>query len=410
MVPVCGKPLLERIVALGVGMGLNEFVFLNGHLAEVIEAHFGDGTAFGARIEHVREPEPLGTAGAVLAARDLLLEPFIVLYGDILIDVDLNHLARFAADKGGLGAVLVHPNDHPYDSDLVEADDTGRITRFHPKPHTAGALLPNLVSGAVYVLNPAILSFVPASGASDWARDIFPAAVAAGGQLFGYRSIEYSKDIGTPERLAKGEGDLISGRVARLSRRTPKPAIFFDRDGVLNVEKNGVHRPDMMELIEGAGPALKKINRAGVASICVTNQPDLAKGMMTREDLRQVFAALDTELGLHGAYLDDVFFCPHHPERGWPEEVAELKIDCDCRKPRPGMLLRAAEQHNLDLSKSWLIGDAYSDIAAARAAGVRAILVKTGRAGHDKSKFDLTPDHIAENVAAAVDHILEQLI
>lgn len=407
MVPVAGRPLLEHLVAVGKTSGFEEFVFLNGHLAEVIEDHFGDGSHFGVKIEHVREAEPLGTAGAVRQARDLLTEPFIVLYGDVLIDLDLAHLAEFARHKGGLGSLFVHPNDHPYDSDLVLKDEAARITAFLSKPHEPNQYLPNLVSGAIYVLTPGAIDFVPEQGASDWGKDIFPAIIANGQDIYAYRSIEYAKDVGTPARLEKGESDLASGRTAKLSRRSPKPAIFYDRDGVLNVEIDGVHSPEELKLITGAGIALKKVNRAGIPAICVTNQPDLAKGLLTRDDLQLVFAALDTGLAESGAYLDDTYFCPHHPEKGWPGEVPELKVLCNCRKPGAGMLKTAAQTHFLDLPNSWIVGDKYCDIAAMQSVGGRGVLVRTGHNGSDAEKFpDVTPDFIADDILHATDYIL----
>jgi mannose-1-phosphate guanylyltransferase/phosphomannomutase len=409
MVPVAGRPLLERLVETAKVSGFVDFVFLNGHLAEVIEAHFGNGSQFGVRIEHVREAEPLGTAGAVRQAKALLSEPFIVLYGDILIDVDLAHFAEAHAKSGAIGTLFVHPNDHPHDSDLVKADANGRIVRFLSKPHAVGAVLPNLVSAALYVLDPEAIGYVPLVVASDWGHDVFPAIVAAGRPLLAYRSIEYAKDIGTPERLTKGEADLASGRVDRLSRRHPKPAIFLDRDGVLNVEINGVHRAEDLILIEGAGQALRRINCAGVPAICATNQPDVAKGLMSVESLGKVFAALDTALAKDGAYLDDVYYCPHHPEAGWPGEVPELKIACSCRKPGPGMLIAAAEKHRLDLSRSWMVGDRYADVAAAQAAGARAVLLRTGHNGSDRDLHDCVPDHVADDLDQAVSYILEAL-
>lgn len=408
MVPVAGVPLLERLVTQAAAAGFDDFLFLNGHLAHRIEEHFGDGSRFGVAIDHVRESAPLGTAGAMLEARARLTEPFLVLYGDILIDVDLPHFAAFHRAHGGLGSLLVHPNDHPHDSDLVQVDDAMRIVRFLPKPHAEGAILPNLVSAALYVLEPGALDHVPAEGSSDWGRDVFPAIVAAGGQLNAYRSLEYAKDIGTPPRLARGEADLAAGKVERLSRRRPKAAIFVDRDGVLNVERNGVHRPEDLELVAGAGEAIRRANRAGVPVIAVTNQPDIAKGFMSFDDLSRVHDALDTALAETGGYLDALYFCPHHPERGHPDEVEALKIDCDCRKPQPGMLRRAAGDHNLDLAGSWLIGDRYADLAAAVAVGARTILVRTGHDGHDAAKYPaVTPDHVAADLSAAIDHILE---
>lgn len=409
MVLVSGVPLLERVVEMAKSSGMGDLVFLNGYMSEVIEEHFGDGHEFGVRIEHVREEQPLGTAGAVRAARHLLDETFVVLYGDILMNVDLTAFVEFHRVHGGIGTVFVHPNDHPYDSDLVVADAADRVTAFLPKPHPEGATLPNLVNAALYVLEPRALDFVLASGPSDWGREILPRIVNAGETVFAYRSLEYAKDLGTPARVAQAEADLRSGRVGRLSLKNAKPAIFIDRDGVLNEEINGVHHPDQLTLLDGVGEALRAANRAGIPVICVTNQPDVAKGLLTTEGLHAVHAALDMRLAESGAYLDDLVYCPHHPEKGWPDEVADLKVVCACRKPQPGMLLAASRSHNLDLSRSWLIGDRYADIAAAHAAGARGALVKTGYAGHDESRFPDEPEATFADLPDALAYIVRDL-
>lgn len=409
MAPLAGRMLLERLIDVAKASGFREFVFLNGHLAEKVEGHFGDGANYGVHITHVREREPMGTAGAVRAAAHELTEPFLLLYGDTLLDVDLAHFARFHGQSGAMVSIFVHPNNHPHDSDLVEVENE-QVRRFLPKPHEDGALLPNLVSAALYALDPAALDFAPADEPSDWGGQIFPAMIAAGAKIAAYRSVEYIKDMGTPERLMQGAEDLRSGKVAALRRAAPKPALFLDRDGVLNAEVNGVHRPEQLRLLPGVAAAVARTNAAGIPAICITNQPDLAKGFFTKDDLTRVFAALDTALAVEaGAYLDDMFYCPHHPESGWPGEVADLKIDCDCRKPKPGLLLAAAVKHNIDLARSWFVGDRHTDIVAAHAAGARGILIRSDTAQAGRSTSDAIPDYITDNLPDAVDHVLREI-
>jgi histidinol-phosphate phosphatase family protein len=407
MVDVLGRPLLEHLINGAVAQGLYDFVILTGYLSEVIESWFGDGSAYGAHITYVREDVPRGTAGAILDAEHILKEPFIVLYGDILLDVDLRHIETFHNSHDGIATIFVHPNDHPHDSDLVVVDQDNRISSFLPKPHPANAQLPNLVSAAIYVLSPQALAYCDKDKASDWGADIFPRMVSSGEKILAYRSCEYAKDIGTPERLTKGEGDLKSGRVASLSRRVKKPAVFIDRDGVLNKEIGGVLSKEQMQLLPGTASALKRLNRAGLVAICITNQPELAKGRLCLKGLSEIHAVLDTELAREGAYLDDLFYCPHHPEAGWAGEVRALKIACSCRKPAPGMLHSAAITHNIDLSRSWMIGDRYVDIAAGKAAGARTILVRTGFGGSDTALDNHEPDIIVDDFPTAIDHILK---
>ncbi|WP_341631996.1 HAD-IIIA family hydrolase [Sphingomonas agri] len=409
LVPIDGTALIERTIASAASQGFTDFLILTGYLGEKIEEQLGDGSRFGSRIEYVREAQPLGTAGCFNQVRGRLTGPFLVVYGDILMDVDFRALAQFALEKGGAGTLFAHPNDHPFDSDLLETDADGRIIAVHPKPHAIDQHYPNLVSAALYVLFPIALDYVPQEGASDWGKDVLP-RLAQGEPLYAYRSCEYVKDIGTPERLARAEGHLRTGRVERLALRHRKAAIFVDRDGVINEERDGVHAPGEVTLIEGAAKAIRSFNEAGIPVICVTNQPDLAKGMMSWDDLRAVTGEIDNQLASEaGAYLDDILICPHHPERGWPGEVAELKVECDCRKPRDGLLQEASRMHNIDLKRSWLIGDRYCDIAAAVAAGSRSILVSTGHAGNDRARYSVEPDEYAANIGDAAELILRAL-
>lgn len=409
MVPIENIPLLERTIRMAVAQGFRDFILLTGYCSEAIETHFGNGSAVGANVRYIVEEQPLGTAGCFRLLRDELREPFVVIYGDILLDVDLAAFVRFSALHGGAGSLFVHPNDHPHDSDLLEVDGDNRIVSFHSKPHPDRARYPNLVSAAIYVLDPQALEYIP-DGMSDWGRDVFP-RLTKELPLYAYRSCEYAKDIGTPERLKKASRHLREGRVHRLSRAHAKPVIFVDRDGVINEERGGVLTPGDVRLLPNVASSLRRFNDAGIPIICVTNQPFLAKGQISWAGLRAVTGEIDHQLAEEaGAYIDDLRVCPHHPEKGWDGEIAELKVECACRKPKPGMIVDAAKFHNIDLAHSWLIGDRYCDLAAAQAAGVKAALVRTGHAGDDRDQFLLEPHEIFDDLAQASDVILESML
>lgn len=141
---------------------------------------------------------------------------------------------------------------------------------------------------------------------------------------------------------------------------------------------------DDFELIPGIAEAIKKINASGYLCIVVTNQPVIARGEVTVNELDTIHKKMETELGLKGAYIDGLYYCPHHPHKGYDGEVPELKIECDCRKPKPGMLLKAAKDFNIDLSQSYMVGDSENDIKAGMAAGCKSILVNgVGSDYHD---------------------------
>lgn len=370
------KPLLQYQVELAKRYGIDEIFILSGHLSQVIVNYFGDGSKFGVKIHHVVEPHPLGTAGSLKLIEDQLTDRFLVFYGDVVMDFDISSFIKFdSQDTDTLGTLLVHPGNHPYDSDLVEVNSDNDIIGFLPKPHPKDLLYRNLNNAAVYILSPVILRFIPEDQNLDFGKDIFPKLVSEGYRLRAYDTPEFIRDMGTPDRLKVIEQDVVSGLVSSLNKENPRKAIFLDRDGTIN-ENMDIH-PSVENfcLLPGAADAIRKINETHYLAVVVTNQPMIAKGFLTFPELEKIHKKMETLLGNERAYLDRIYFCPHHPEKGFAGELPVLKVDCDCRKPKPGMLLQAARDLNIDLSNSWMIGDSLSDIEAGRRAGCNAILL-----------------------------------
>ncbi|NPA65089.1 MAG: HAD-IIIA family hydrolase [Epsilonproteobacteria bacterium] len=402
MVEIAGKPLLEHQILLAKRYGMDEIYILSGHLSHVIRDYFGDGSKWGLKITHIVEREPLGTAGAIKQLEGMIDERFMVFYGDTMMDIDLENFIRHDREDS-LGTLMVHPNDHPYDSDLVDIDKENRIVKFYSKPHPENVYLPNLVNAALYIFSPEIFQYIEPGKMQDFGKDIFPRL----DNLYAYKTTEYLKDMGTPERLEKVERDYLSGKISRLNRSNKQKAIFLDRDGVINKEVDNLCTLDEFELLPGVSEALKMINDSEYIAIVVTNQPVIAKGFITEEELKQIHNKMATLLGHDRVFVDDLYYCPHHPEKGFEGEIPELKIDCDCRKPKSGMLTRAAEDYNIDLSRSWIIGDRYADIQAGKNVGCRGILVETGHAGSDREKFDVEVDYVEKDLLSAVKNILK---
>lgn len=375
MVELDEGPLLEKTLLSLVSQGITDIIFLAGHLSHVIEEHFGSGERFGCCIRTIVEEIPLGSAGAFCPLRQELTQDFLVVYGDVLFDVDIARFQEFHRNTGADATLYAHPNDHPFDSDLIECDERGSVLGFHPKPHDHQRHA-NLVNAALYLCRPTLLELIEDEKVPlDWGKDIFPSALAKGKSLFAYRGTEYLKDIGTPKRIAQGRKDYKSGRVANRNYARPQKAVFLDRDGVINAEIDGVYRPGDLELLEGAAQAIRHFNQSEYITICVTNQPGLAKGFVDLKTLKMVHAELDAQLAGFGAYLDDLLFCPHHPESGFDGEVAALKVDCTCRKPKPGLLQRAARSHNIDLGQSIMVGDHLRDLRAGHLAGCKKLFL-----------------------------------
>ncbi|HNQ89708.1 MAG TPA: HAD-IIIA family hydrolase [Verrucomicrobiota bacterium] len=408
MIPIGGRPLLDHQLALCRRHGFDEVLILAGHRGSTIREYVGDGSRWGVGVRLCIEPEARGTAGAVVGVESALAPRYLVVYGDEMLGVDLDRLWRAHAEREAAATLLLHPNDHPLDSDLVEVDDADWIVGFHPRPHPAGALHANLVNAALYVIERGALApWKGHGGILDFGRDVFPELKARGGRLYGYRSSEYIKDIGTPERYDRVCAEFEAGLVARSGWDRPQRAVFLDRDGTLNAEVGGVCRPEDLELLPGVAEAVRRLNHAGYRAVVITNQPVVAKGWCTAEELRRIHHRLEMALGAGHGFLDRIYVCPHHPERGFPGERPELKIECDCRKPGLGLVRRAVADLGIALGESWLVGDSTTDLATARAAGVRSVLVRTGLGGRD-GKHAVSPDFVVDNVGAAVALILEQ--
>ena len=374
-------PLLEHHLLLGKRYGFTDVVLLTGYGAQAIRDFCGDGSRWGIKVQYFEETSPLGTAGAVLAALSSLEDRFVVAYGDTMLNVDLGRFWRTHEASGAAATLFVHPNDHPHDSDLVESDATGRITAFHPYPHPEGCFYRNLVNAALYVVDRKALE--PWRGRSDlpdFGKHLFPAMVAEGAHLQAYASPEYIKDAGTPARLDKVTADYVAGRIGRGSFQTPAPAVFLDRDGTLNREVNRVKTPEELDILDGVPEAVRLLNRSDYRAVVISNQPVIARGECDENGMRRIHNKLETLLGQEHAYLDAIYYCPHHPDKGFAGERSELKINCKCRKPGTGLIQDAVQDLNLDLSQSWMIGDTAVDVRTAAAAGIRSVRVRTGHA------------------------------
>lgn len=403
MVRIAGNPILEHQIDLVKRFNLKELIILTGYKGEVIENHFGDGKEWGVNITYRREATPLGTAGAVKEIEDCLDDDALVLYGDIIMDIDLDLFRSYHSAKRPIATIVAHPNDHPYDSDILDITDDNRVIAFHNKPHEKN-ILRNLVNAAMYIISPKIMNYIPGGSFSDFAKDIFPKLIISNEPVYAYNTPEYIKDIGTVERLKEVEADMLSGKIRRLNKKNRRKAVFIDRDGVINYESELLNTGGF-ELYPETPESIKKINKSEYLAVIVTNQPAVAKGFITIGELNAVHAMMETLLAYDGAYIDRTYYCPHHPDRGFEGEVPEYKTECDCRKPRTGLIDRAIKELNIDIGCSYMIGDRTVDIMTGINAGLKTILVRTGYAGKD-GKYRCEPDFTFENLREAVDFVI----
>lgn len=409
MVPVDGKPLLEYQVEKLKEYGIKKIVMIVGHLGEKIMDHFKDGKDFNVDIDYIVEKEPLGTAGAFYYLKDKTdAKDFLLIFGDVFFDIDFDRMEDFHFKNAALTTLLAHPNGHPYDSDLIQTDDNGKVIGFDSKNNVRDYWYDNMVNAGMYVINRELLELAGEPVKIDFEKDILANQVKNGANIYAYHSPEYVKDVGTVDRINATVEELKNGLVASKNLKNRQRAIFLDRDGTMNVSKGFISNADELELIPGTIEAVKAINKSGALAIVITNQPVIARGECSFEELHNIHNKLKTLLGEKGAFVDDIFYCPHHPDKGFEGEVPELKFDCECRKPKTGMINEAVDKYNIDLSKSYMVGDSTMDLELARNAGVKSVLVDTGFAGND-GKYDRSCDIEAKDLLDAVEKIIKDM-
>lgn len=381
LIPINNTPVLEREIISLRDQGFTDIILTIGYMAEKIKYYFGDGSKLGVNISYFVEEKPLGNAGALFFLD--LKEDFLLLNADAVFDVDFNRMVEFHKKHGGLVTLFTHPNSHPYDSGLIVAGENGEVEKWLAKEDERPEYYKNRVNAGLHVISPRALELsgikkedIGDGKKVDLDRQILK-PLCGTGKMFCYDSPEYVKDMGTPERFRAVEEDYRKGVVSAKNLKNKQKAIFLDRDGTINKYVGFLRKEEEFELLPGVADAVRKINQSGFLAIVVTNQPVIARGEVTFEGLDTIHNKMETLLGKEGAYLDAIYFCPHHPHKGYEGEVAELKIECDCRKPKLGMLIKAAEDFNINLSQSFMVGDGENDIKAGKAAGCKTVLLNT---------------------------------
>ena len=290
MIEICGKPILKYQIDNLRQCGLTDITLVIGHLGHVIKDYFADGQRFGVNISYFVEDHPLGTAGALFQMPQLT-DDFLLLCGDVMLDVDFEKFIRFHHEHEAWASLVAHPNGHPFDSSLLVTEilppqtpggmpvETHRVLRWMNKEDER-TYYRNCVNAGIEIISPKLLDevrqhHVPRHPETpdkiDLDRDVLKPYIPTG-KIFAYPTPEYIKDMGTPERFHETERDIINGKPAARNLRNKQKAIFLDRDGTINVSKGFLLKAEDLELIEGAAEAIHQINQSEYLAIVVTDR------------------------------------------------------------------------------------------------------------------------------------------
>ena len=345
----------------------------------------------------IEESKPLGTGGCLKSLQNYKSKDFLIVFGDLIFNIDFKKFFLFHKRKKSDLTLLVHPNDHPFDSDLLKINNNNQLTHFYKKPHKRKDI-GNLSLSGILIINRKILNYIKSATFQDFSKEIIPKLLKKKIKIFAYNTREYVKDVGTPERIELVKKQIKTRKFINGNINKKLPAVFLDRDGVINKEISGKHYQDPLKIINGAVSAIKKINSRGYLAVVITNQPAIAKGIITIAQLEKDHNKLEYFIGSKGAYLDRIYYCPYHPEKGFKGEIKKFKRKSKLRKPDNGMLLKAIKELNIDVKNSFMIGDSLVDFQAAKKTKVKFLLVG--------KKFKLEKGKNHKNLLEAVNSIM----
>ena len=357
MVPVLGKPFLEHLILLLKENGISEVVFLTGYFGEKIEEYFRDGSKVGVKIKYSHTPfknekgEENESGLRIKNAEDMFNDKFLLIYCDNYWPLQLEKLVKFYKDHRAKVMVTVYENKDSSTRNNMFVDGNGYVT-VYDKARQRKDL--NGVEIGFFIIDKKILKLFPKNNC-QFERDILPELISKN-QVSGYLTENKYYSISDHERVKITEKFL-----------TPKKVIFLDRDGVINKKPKKadyVKNWSEFEFLPGTIQALQILCQKGYDIYIITNQPGIARGVMTKEDLDLIHQKMGEEFKKNGGKIKAIYTCLH----GWNE-------GCECRKPKPGLLFQAAREHYLDLTKTIFIGDDERDIQAGQAAGCKTILI-----------------------------------
>ena len=395
------KENLKRQIEILKKSGIKNFVFLVNNfeyeISNFLKKNFTDKF-----IIH-KDKDYYGTGGCLYSAKKYLKKNFLIIYSDIYFNFNFNRFIKSSIKKKSILSCVVHANDHPHDSDTVNLNKDFYIKKIIKKNGHENKIN-NAISG-IYFADKKILKSIKftKNKSYDLVNDIFVKLIKKKYHIYSYKSIEYIKDFGTPERIRRVKSDIKKNRIKNLDYFYKTKAVFLDRDGVINKENKNIKTLKNFKIFPSALLAIKKLNENKIPCFVVTNQSGLAKEEFTLSDFFKVTFKLDKRLSEIGAYIDDFLVCPHFTNKRY-KNLNESFFSSH-RKPNSGMINTFVKKYGIDRNKSFMVGDSDRDILAGKNAGLKTILVQSPKI--NDYRINVTPNFRTNNLKLAVGIILK---
>jgi D,D-heptose 1,7-bisphosphate phosphatase len=362
--------LLENIINQCKKYNLNNFYLFLGFGNERIVKFLKKKKI---KVNYFIDKNPLGTGGALKKIENRK-EDSLIIMGDLLFNINLERFIKFHKSKNADITLFTHPNSHPHDSDLISVNKNNKVINFFSKNRKKIIYTKNIATAGIYLMKTKLLKSLKKDSFQDLSKNLIKKLVKRNANVFAYQSREYIKDVGTPERYFEAKKDINLNIPNKRNFNNKMPAFFIDRDGVINKERFNLYS-DPCNFFPRTVEAIKKINEMNYLCIIITNQPAIAKGFVTEKFVNFTHDKMETLMGYKGAYIDGIFYCPHYPKKGFKGEIKKYKVNCSCRKPKIGLIKKAIEEFNIDLKKSYFIGNSLIDYKTAIKAGIKPIIV-----------------------------------
>jgi mannose-1-phosphate guanylyltransferase/phosphomannomutase len=306
----------------------------------------------------IEDTEQLGTGNALKFSQEYIDDKTFLVMGDLLIDFNFNRMLKAYHKKDHFLVCHTHPTDHIFDSDSVALDNENKINEIVLK-NSPNSYKQNLALSGIFLLSSKFSQWLIDNATGDLTKDILIDLIDQNFKLESYRSADFVKDLGTEARLSNATKLINSGKFG--GHHLKRPAIFLDRDGTINKLNGHIKSESDLELNSYAGKGIKELNKIGFFVFVVTNQPVIARGDVDISELNRIHLHMELLLSKDEAFVDEIKYCPHHPDKGYQGENVDLKVNCTCRKPNIGLIDQLKNQYNISFIDSWVVGDTWRD-------------------------------------------------